>query len=488
VIGYSEMLIEQAEELGAAEIAPDLEKIHNAGKHLLALINDILDLSKIEAGKMDLYLETFAVAEMVHEVVSTIQTLVDKRGNRLEVSVAPNLPPMHADLTKVRQSLFNLLSNASKFTENGRLELCVTREDEGGRPWVLYRVTDTGIGMTPEQVAKLFEPFAQADRSTTRKFGGTGLGLAITRRFCQMMGGDVTVESELGKGSAFTIRLPLAIEPEQRTEPHEAREVLSRAGSGVVLVIDDDPAARELMKRFLSREGFQPVLAESGEAGLRLARELHPNVITLDVMMPKMDGWSVLQQLKADAELREIPVIMVSIVDDKNLGYTLGAADYLTKPVDREHLGRVLARYRCAQPPCPVLLIEDDDTTRGMMRTMLEREGWKVTEAVNGREGLERVAEARPNVILLDLMMPEMDGFEFLSTLRKREEWEKIPVVVITAKELTAEDRKMLNGSVERVLLKGEFSRQDLLNRVREFVTACVEEPSGPRMDTDSHG
>jgi CheY-like chemotaxis protein len=245
-------------------------------------------------------------------------------------------------------------------------------------------------------------------------------------------------------------------------------------------VIDDDPAARELMKRFLSREGFQPVLAESGEAGLRLARELRPNVITLDVMMPKMDGWSVLQQLKADAELRDIPVIMVSIVDDKNLGYTLGAADYLTKPVDREHLGRVLSRYRCAHPPCPVLLIEDDDTTRGMMRTMLEREGWTVTEAVNGREGLERVAESRPNVILLDLMMPEMDGFEFLSTLRKREGGEKIPVVVITAKELTTEDRKMLNGSVERVLLKGEFSRQDLLNRVREFVSACVQTPEKP--------
>jgi PAS domain S-box-containing protein len=487
IIGYSEMLIEQADELGAGEIAPDLEKVHNAGKHLLALINDILDLSKIEAGKMDLYLETFGVEEMVGEVVSTIQTLVDKRGNRLEVSVEPKLPPMHADLTKVRQSLFNLLSNASKFTENGRVELRVSREDEEGRPWVLYRVIDTGIGMTPEQVGKLFEPFGQADRSTTRKFGGTGLGLAITRKFCRMMGGDVTVESELGKGSTFTIRLPLAIEAEEKTDPHEAREVLSRAGSGVVLTIDDDPAARELMKRFLSREGFQPVLADSGEAGLRLARELRPNVITLDVMMPKMDGWSVLQQLKADASLRDIPVIMVSIVDDKNLGYTLGAADYLTKPVDREHLGRVLSRYRCAHPPCPVLLIEDDDTTRGMMRTMLEREGWKVTEAVNGREGLERVAESRPNVILLDLMMPEMDGFEFLSTLRKREGGDKIPVVVITAKELTPEDRKMLNGSVERVLLKGEFSRQDLLNRVREFVSACVEKP-GPRMDTDSHG
>jgi PAS domain S-box-containing protein len=482
IIGYSEMLMEQAEELGAADLSPDLEKIYNAGKHLLALINDILDLSKIEAGKMDLYLETFAVDEMVREVVSTIQPLVDKRGNQLDVTVAPNLPPMHADLTKVRQSLFNLLSNATKFTEHGRLELRVDREDVDGKAWVLYHVSDTGIGMTPQQLEKLFEPFGQADRSTTRKFGGTGLGLAITRRFCRMMGGDVTVESEYGKGSTFAIRLPLMIEAESKPDRREQREAVTGAGgAGVVLVIDDDPTARELMKRFLAREGFRPVLADSGEAGLRLARELQPHVITLDVMMPKMDGWAVLQHLKADPELCETPVIMVSIVDDKNLGYTLGAADYLTKPVDRDHLGRVLGRYRCESPPCPVLLIEDDDTTRGMMRTMLEREGWKVTEAANGRDGLERVAEARPNVILLDLMMPEMDGFEFLSNLRKRQEWTKIPVVVITAKELTPEDRTMLNGSVEKVLLKGEFSRQDLLNRVREFVSACVPAPGRNR-------
>jgi CheY-like chemotaxis protein len=241
-----------------------------------------------------------------------------------------------------------------------------------------------------------------------------------------------------------------------------------------VLVIDDDPAARDLMRRFLAREGFEPVVADSGETGLRLAREAPPNVITLDVMMPKMDGWSVLQQLKADPALRDIPVIMVTIVDDKNLGYTLGAADYITKPVDREHLGRVLSKYRTPHAPCPVLLIEDDETTRGMMRTMLEREGWQVKEATNGREGLERLAEAVPNAILLDLMMPEMDGFEFVAELRKRSEWRNIPVVVITAKELTGEDKRRLNGLVERVLLKGAFTREELLGRVRELVAACM--------------
>jgi PAS domain S-box-containing protein len=474
IIGYSEMLQEQAEDENLTEIAPDVEKIHNAGKHLLALINDILDLSKIEAGKMDLYLETFDIDKMAREVASTIQPLVDKRGNRLEVEVEDGLPPMHSDLTKMRQSLFNLLSNASKFTENGRIQLRVSHEDAEGRSWVLFQVIDSGIGMTPEQRAKLFEPFSQADRSTTRKFGGTGLGLAITRHFCRMMGGDVTADSEFGKGSTFTIRLPLSGAAEPHKEARDPSEAAGRGRAGTVLVIDDDPAARDLMKRFLVREGFHAVVADNGEEGLKLAREVHPNAITLDVMMPKMDGWAVLQQLKADPALRETPVIMVTIVDDKNLGYTLGAAEYITKPVDREHLGRILAKYRCPHLPCPVLLIEDDETTRGMMRTILERDGWTVVEAANGREGLERVAESQPNAILLDLMMPEMDGFEFILRLRKRPDWRDIPVVVITAKELTPDDRRRLNGSVERVLLKGAFSRQELLNRVRELVSACV--------------
>ncbi len=474
IIGYSEMLQEQVEDMELPELRPDLSKIHHAGKHLLSLINDILDLSKIEAGKMDLYLESFEIARMVHDVVATIQPLVDKKGNRLDVRVEDGLPPMHADLTKVRQSLFNLLSNASKFTENGRIELDVRRDGS----FVEFHIGDTGIGMTPEQVSKLFEAFVQADRSTTRKFGGTGLGLAITRRFCRMMGGDVTVESEAGKGSEFTIRLPLHAEMASPTGDAPAETEVEtrpvRPRSGTVLVIDDDPAARDLMKRYLAREGFRAVTADSGEEGLRLARAIRPNVITLDVMMPKMDGWAVLQQLKSDNALREIPVIMVTIVDDRNLGYTLGAAEYMTKPIDREHLGAILNRYRCSAPPCPVLLIEDDETTRGMMCSMLQREGWRVIEAGNGREGLDRVREATPDVILLDLMMPEMDGFAFIIELRRNEKWRNIPIVVITAKELTAEDRRRLNGSVEKVLLKGAYDREELLAKVRDLVSACL--------------
>ena len=476
IIGYSEMLQEQAEELEAGSLGPDLQKIHSAGKHLLTLINDILDLSKIEAGKMDLYLENFDLGRMAREVSATIEPLMARKDNRFSARVEEDLPPMHADLTKVRQSLFNLLSNAAKFTEGGTIELAVAPREVNGAPGVELRVTDSGIGMTPEQMAKLFEPFTQADRSTTRKFGGTGLGLAITRRFVRMMGGDIEVESEPGRGSIFRIVLPLNVSspPESAPDPRgsavngqPANPPHGAGNFGTVLVIDDDPAARDLMKRYLAREGFDTVTAENGEEGLALARKRPPDVITLDVMMPKMDGWAVLQELKRDERLRSVPIIMVTIVDDKNLGYTLGADDYLTKPVDREQLSVVLHKYRCAHPPCPILLIEDDETTRGMMRGMLERDGWCVTEAANGEEGLAKLNEGGANVILLDLMMPQMDGFEFLLRLRKDESTREIPVVVITAKELTAEDRRLLHGAAQKVLAKGEFAMEDLLRQVR---------------------
>ncbi len=472
IIGYSEMLQEQAEDLNANDLVPDLLKIHTAGKHLLTLINDILDLSKIEAGKMDLYLESFDVERMVREVSATIEPLMARKDNQFSVHVAKDLPPMHADLTKVRQSLFNLLSNSAKFTERGSIELSVTPREVNGAPGVEMRVSDTGIGMTAEQISRLFEPFTQADRSTTRKFGGTGLGLAITRRFARLMGGDIEVESEPGRGSTFRILLPnrVSAPPEADAAPEtSARRTAANARFGTVLVIDDDATARDLMHRFLTREGFQTVMAESGEQGLDLARRVRPDVITLDVMMPKMDGWAVLQAIKSDAALREIPVIMVTIVDDKNLGYTLGADDYMTKPVDREQLSTVLQKYRCAHPPCPILLVEDDDTTRGMMRAMLERDGWCVSEAANGEEGLERVSQEGANVILLDLMMPQMDGFEFISRLRRNEKTRDTPVVVITAKELTPDDRLRLNGSVQKVLAKGEFTMEDLLRQVRSL-------------------
>ena len=481
VIMYSELLQEEAEDAGTTGFIPDLEKINVAGKHLLGLINNILDLSKIEAGKMELYLEMFEVAGMIADVTTTIQPAVQQRTNTLTTHCAPDLGSMRADLTKVRQVLFNLLSNATKFTEQGTITLAAVREAVDGRDWLTFRISDTGIGLTPDQMGKLFENFTQADASTTRKYGGTGLGLAITRRLCQLMGGDIRVESEPGKGTTFMVRLPAEVTPrgvppalETGRGPRADDDDRASESASTVLVIDDDPAVQELMHRFLRPEGFRVETAADGEEGLRLARQLRPDVIILDVLMPRKDGWAVLQALKADLQLSDIPVIMMTFVDDKNVGYALGASEYLTKPIDRTRLNAVVKKYQPGPPDCPVLVIEDDEVTRHMLRDLLKKQGWAVVEAENGRVALGRVAEQRPGLIVLDLMMPEMDGFAFLAALRETEEGHAIPVIVITAKDITREDQLRLNGSVEKILQKGAYTREQLLAEVRNLVVACV--------------
>jgi PAS domain S-box-containing protein len=492
IIGYSEMLQEEAADTGQEAFVPDLQKIHGAGKHLLGLINDVLDLSKIEAGRMTLYLEDFDVAKLVREVAATVQPLIGKNGNKLEVECPADLGTMHADVTKVRQTLFNLLSNASKFTEKGtiRLEVRRTSNIQHSTPniqgsattlnpqpsTIIFRVSDTGIGMTPEQVARLFQAFTQADASTSRKFGGTGLGLAISRKFCQLMGGDITVQSEHGKGSTFTVTLPATV-PEAAAGtkffPKEAQPPAPsalRTPHSTVLVIDDDPAVHDLMRRSLEKDGFRVEAAADGKRGLELAKQLKPAVITLDVMMPSLDGWSVLTALKADRATADIPVIMLTIVDDKQLGFALGAADYFTKPIDFQRLHTVLEKYRKPATRQTVLIVEDHADTREMLRRTLEKGGWQVTEAQNGKVGLVKLAEATPALILLDLMMPEMDGFEFMETMRRRKDRERIPVIVITAKDLTEEDRRRLNGGVERIIQKGTASQDEVLELVRALL------------------
>ena len=358
IIGYSEMLEEDAEAAGQKAFVSDLQKIRSSGKHLLGLINDVLDLSKVEAGKMKLFLETFEVAGLVEDVTATAQPLVEKTSNALTVRVAPDVGQLREDVTKVRQVLLNLLSNAAKFTEKGTVSLEVTREADVTGSWVVFRVRDTGIGMTPEQTAKLFQAFMQADGSTMRKYGGTGLGLALSRKFCVMMGGDINVESEPGKGSTFTVRLPGDIEnydgeatsirmrlPGRR--PGHAREGASVAPSGkTLLCIDDDPAVHELMERLATREGYSFAAADSGEDGLKRAREKRPDVVTLEVALPGIDGWTVLKSFQSEPELAGIPVVMVSISDDRDRGLAMGAVDYLVKPVDRERLAGILAAYR----------------------------------------------------------------------------------------------------------------------------------------------
>jgi GAF domain-containing protein/DNA-binding response OmpR family regulator len=471
IIGYSEMLQEDAADQGAEGLVPDLEKVNAAGKHLLELINSILDLSKIEAGKMELHLEDFAVAKMIEDVAAVVQPLAERNGNRLEVECDARIGSMRADLTKLRQVLFNLLSNACKFTERGTVWLSVQREELGEHAWLSFDVRDTGIGLTPEQQGRLFQEFSQADSHTGRKYGGTGLGLALSRRLSRLMGGEITVQSKPGEGSRFTARLPADI-----GSIREASETAHHAAT--VLVIDDESVVRDLMHRFLSKEGFRVLTAANGEDGLRLAREQRPDAITLDVIMPGMDGWTVLSTLMASPELTDIPVIMLTIVDEKQMGYALGASHYLSKPIDRERLLNVLAKYR---RDLPLLVVDDEAGMRMLLRRILESEGYNVVEAVNGRAALDCLRERVPGAILLDLMMPQMDGFEFLTALHEREAWREIPVVVITAKDLTAEDHERLNGSVVRILQKGAYGREELLDEVRTLLSASLARRKGKK-------
>jgi len=485
IIGVTEMLHEDAVDLKLDDQLEPLERVLRAAKHLLALINDILDLSKIEAGKMDIHIESFAIGPLINDVVQTIATMATKNGNQVVVDCAADLGTMRADQTRIRQALLNLASNANKFTEKGTVTIGARRGMEAGREWVTMAVIDTGIGLTPEQMGKLFQDFVQADASTTRKYGGTGLGLAISRRFCQMMGGDITVASEPGKGSTFTIRLPAevgAVQPAAAVKDAvAARPGTAAAGAPTILVVDDDPTVREVIERHLTREGFTVVSASGGQEGLRLARELHPAAITLDVMMPDLDGWTVLVAIKGDPELADIPVILVSIVDEKTRGYALGATDYMVKPVDRARLSGML-RNICGTAGRQVLLVDDDDLARRGMRQALEKDGWEVGEAENGRVALARLAEVRPDIIMLDLMMPEMDGFEFLVEMRARAEWRDIPVLVVTAKDLTAAERTRLNGDVERVLQKGSSELDEMLQEISRVLPGSIARGHGKKV------
>jgi signal transduction histidine kinase/CheY-like chemotaxis protein len=340
IIGYSEMLQEDAEELGQDNFIPDLRKIGSAGKHLLELINEVLDLSKIEAGKMDLCLETFSLTTVLNEIISTIQPLVKKNYNILTMAFDDDLGNMLTDITKLRQMLLNLMSNAAKFTENGNIHLCVKRDAE----WITFCVTDNGIGMTIEQQEKLFQPFTQADSSMTRRYGGTGLGLAITKQFAQMLGGTIWAESEFGHGSTFVLSLPVQTQITPDTQSQAESGTLSKE-NGIILVIDDDVIIRELFQAYLSKRGYAVAVTTDGNQGIELAHKICPDCIILDVNMPSMDGWQVLSILKNDSLLAHIPVIMMSMNIDKQKCYAKGATDGFDKTMLHSQLVAMLKKY-----------------------------------------------------------------------------------------------------------------------------------------------
>jgi len=477
IIGYSELLIEDARDAGNDGPISDLERIRGAGKHLLAIINDVLDLSKIEAGQMQVFIEETVLSPILFEVLSTVRPLVDKNNNKVVTEIDPELGSMRIDVTKLRQSLFNLLSNAAKFCQNGTITLTARRIRRGR--WIEFAISDTGIGMTQEQIGQLFVPFKQADASTTRKYGGTGLGLAITDRFCKMLGGEITVKSQIGLGSVFTIRLPDGEAssvsrntpvPESLLDvPRSSPFVASSDGNEeLVLVIDDDEGARNLLSRTLTSGGFKVQTASDGEAGIELAQRLRPMAITLDILMPKIDGWAVLATLQHDLRTRDIPVFMVSMVADRAMGQVMGARECLSKPVSRDALLSALNRYRSAQDnKMTVLVIEDDPASSELLQRMLTPYGCTVLAALDGTSALSILTRQRPDLILLDLLLPDIDGLSIAEALHSEESWKDIPILVVTGKELSQEDQDRLQNCVELVLHKGRFGKEELIRYLR---------------------
>ncbi|MBB4186505.1 response regulator [Sinorhizobium terangae] len=467
IIGYSEMLIEEARDHEDNELVPDLEKIASAGRHLLTLINDILDLSKIEANKMEVFLETFDVAELLRDVAATVAPLMARNRNEFVEDLGADLGQMHSDQTKLRQNLFNLLSNAAKFTNGGRVTLSVRREGRADGDWLLFKVSDTGIGMTPEQRERLFNAFTQADASTTRNYGGTGLGLSITRSFSHMIGGAVTVESEVGKGSVFTMEVPAQCRREAE-EPQVAVPAPALQPGRTALIIDDEPAARTLIARALADAGLASIEAASGAEGIAAARKHRPAAIILDIIMPHQDGWSVLRTLKSDPELCTIPVILATILADRELGLSLGAVEYLTKPIDTDKLIRTIEAHGGGNRD--VLVIDDDQASRDFLRRILVKRNWTVHEAGDGVRGLEMMKRLLPRLVLLDLLMPEMDGFQTLSEMQRIPELQNIPVVVVTSKDLSSNELIWLRDRAVAVVNKGANSRSQLVKALERQI------------------
>lgn len=458
IIGYSEILLEDAADSGDTAIAADLEKIQAAGKHLLGLINDILDLSKIEAGRMDVYLEQVFLSRLVDEVKTIVAPMMKKNGNTLLIDCPLDIGSLRTDVTKLKQSLMNLLSNAAKFTKTGTVTLRLSRESGApGGDAIKFEVIDSGIGMSEEQMSRLFQAFAQADSSTTRNFGGTGLGLTITKHFAAMLGGSIAVASEPGTGSTFTLRLPVDAEKPaaEDVEPDRAGAVAPSPGALTVLVVDDDPVVHDMLSATLGREGYRLRHARDGVEALEMMRADPPDVVTLDVMMPKIDGWSVLGIMKSEPALEHVPVIMLTIVDERNLGFSLGASEYMTKPIDRQRLIGLMRKFAHGEGESLVLVVDDDPEVRALIRVTVEDAGLRAVEAANGQAALDWLAvNPTPALVLLDLMMPVIDGFQFLQRVRADAEHSELPIIVLTAKELTDEERTFLARHTLLILSK----------------------------------
>ena len=463
ILGYGEMLAEDCEDLGYDDLLPDLKKITSAGSHLLSLINNILDISKIEAGRMELYLTSFEIEGMVDTIKDVTGPLAAANDNGFKVNLEDALGSMTQDETKIRQCLTNFLSNGFKFTSNGTVTLDVDTFFEEDIEMIRFSVSDTGEGMSEEGLSKVFREYEQAERSTSAKHGGTGLGLPITKKLAEMMGGDVIVTSELGVGSVFTLYVPREC-PQDYDEVEESNTIDKLTEEEkIVVLIDDDVAMHDLIRRTLSKIGLKLVGAIDGEKGMQIVREVKPKLLLLDVLMPGRDGWSILKECKSDPELKEMPVVMVSQLSQDVLSQSLGADDYLTKPINRELFLETVTRHiSVTDPDGTILIIDDDADVRDLLSRMLSDAGFKYDTAKDGKEGLEKL-DKNPNLIVLDLEMPRMDGFEFLENYMKEfNEAERAPVLVYSGKDLTEVQSEMLEKNVAGMVKKDEVSMDEL--------------------------
>ena len=471
IIGFSELLIDATNGQYPDETRKRfLEQIHSSGKHLLGLINDILDLSKIDAGQMELRLQMVSVATIVAEVASSVEPLAVQKQIHLEFEAA-SAGQILADESKLKQMILNLVSNAIKFTPEGGI---VTIKAARVADRLEIVVSDNGIGIAEENIERLFKEFQQVDSGANRKQQGTGLGLALTRSFAIMHGGDVRVQSELGKGSRFTIDLPVEGRSPFRVPDGPNRTIENPAGDftrPLVIVVEDDPSAAELLSRQIGRAGFRTEIARTGTEALAMARERKPAAITLDILLPDVDGWEVLTRLKRDEVTSEIPVIVVSVVDNPDLGTALGALDYFVKPVDAKDLVNRLSNFnfthRAGGRQACVLVVDDEAVNRDWLKHVLEPAGFKVTLAAGGREAIELARSRKPDVVMLDLLMPEVNGFDVVEALGKHEATSSIPIMVLTAKHLTEADIDQLNGHVSTVIRRGSTGAADVLKQLQ---------------------
>lgn len=509
IIGYAEILREDLQAV-AAELTPDVEKIRASGRHLLTIINNILDLAKLEAERMDMYLEEFDVPALIQDIVASMQPAIAKQGNQLQVDCPAEIGSIHADLNKVRQILSHLLDNAAKFTDHGQITLTVRKQPPSATapslpgppddsvlppallstPYLMITIGDTGRGLSPDIVEHLFEPFSQGDDPTMRKVGGTGLGLALSQRFCQLMGGTITAHSPPDHGAQFTVYLPVDVIdhqvttvmlPRDRTDGVVSDTTRVSDQAGLILVIDDDRSVRDQLVHTLNQDGLRVVTTWNGEEGLRLARELHPDLIIMDMVLPTIDSWAVLAALKADANVASIPVLMTVLHLERNLGLTLGLADLLTKPTDFRRLALLLRQYEpeplAATPAKTVLLIERDATLQQMLSRLLEKEGWSVTALDHPRLAQATIERQRPACIVLDLQLPNVAGLEFIAHVRQHPEWHQIPLLTLATKDLSKADRLWFNGYIETLFQDGGSSTESTMLEVRQLVAFCTQQP-----------